>query len=173
MYKEVLAVNEAGSGAGGETQNAANPVEKKKLTGKERAIELGGRLIGFISATVTPMIPGLVAGGMLKTILLLITLAWPAFKEMQTYTLLSMVANVPFYFMPVFVAYEAAKKLGGTPIFVMIATAGLVYPDFVTLLAGEDVATIFGIVVTPVKYSSTLLPALLIAVCAYYVEVFW
>lgn len=82
-----------------------------------------------------------------------------------------MVANVPFYFMPVFVAYGAAKKLGGTPIFAMVVAAGLVYPDFVTLIAGENVTSIFGIAVTPVKYSSTLLPALLIAVCAYYVEV--
>lgn len=145
-------------------------VEKEKLHGKEKAKAIGGKLIGFISASVTPMIPGLVAGGMLKTFLLLITLAWAPFEKMQTYTLLSMVANVPFYFMPVFVAYGAAKKLGGTPIFAMVAAAGLVYPEFTTLLSGEDPVSIFSIPVMAVKYNSTLLPALLVAVCAYYVE---
>lgn len=142
----------------------------EKQTGKAKVKDLGGHLIGFISAAVTPMIPGLVAGGMLKTFLLLITLAWTPFEETQTYSLLSMAANVPFYFMPVFVAYGAAKKLGSTPIFAMVAAAGLVYPDFVTLLAGEEAVSIFSIPVMPVKYTSTLLPALLIAVCAYYVE---
>lgn len=144
--------------------------ETKNLSGKEKLKAIGGRLIGFISASVTPMIPGLVAGGMLKTFLLLITLAWSPFEKTQTYTLLSMVADVPFYFMPVFVAYGAAKKLGGTPIFAMVAAAGLVYPDFTTLLAGDTAVKILNIPVMTVKYSSTLLPALLIAACAFYVE---
>lgn len=143
---------------------------QEKLKGKKKAKALGGKLLGFVSAAVTPMIPGLVAGGMLKTFLLLITLAWAPFEETQTYSLLSMVANVPFYFMPVFVAYGAVKKLGGTPIFAMVAAAGLVYPDFTALLAGEEAVSIFSIPVMAVKYSSTLLPALLIAVCSYYVE---
>lgn len=72
--------------------------------------------------------------------------------------------------MPVFVAYGAAKKLGGTPVFAMIAVAGLLYPNFLTLINGEEVVSIFSITVTPVKYASTLLPALLISLCAYYCE---
>lgn len=132
--------------------------------------EAGGKVLGFVSAAVTPMIPGLVAGGMLKTFLLLITLVWAPFGETQTYSLLSFVANVPFYYMPIFVAYGAAKKLGGTPIFSMIAAAGLLYPGFLTLINGEQAVSIMSITVTPVKYASTLLPALLITVCAYYCE---
>lgn len=140
-------------------------------TAAEHTIKgLGQRLIGFVSAAVTPMIPGLVAGGMLKTFLLLITLAYAPFGETQAYTLLSYVADVPFYFMPIFVAYGAAKKLGGTPIFAMVAVAGLVYPNFLTLINGDAAVSIFSITVTPVKYSSTLLPALLISACAYYCE---
>lgn len=128
------------------------------------------KVIGFVSASVTPMIPGLVAGGMLKVFLLLITLAVASFADTQTYKLLSMLADIPFYFMPVFVAYGAAKKLGGTPIFAMIASASLVYPNFVNLLAGEDPVSILNIPVMVVKYNGTLLPALLIAICAYYCE---
>lgn len=147
---------------------AGSSTEKSDKKGKIKS--LGGRLLGFVSASVTPMIPGLVAGGMLKTFLLLITLAWAPFAETQTYTLLGMVADVPFYFMPVFVAYGAAKKLGGTPIFAMVAAAGLVYPNFTTLLAGDEAVSIFNIPVMGVKYNSTLLPALLVATCAFYVE---
>lgn len=142
----------------------------EEKTAKNMVKGLGGRLIGFVSAAVTPMIPGLVAGGMLKTFLLLVTLVYAPFGETQAYTLLSYVADVPFYFMPIFVAYGAAKKLGGTPIFAMVAVAGLVYPNFLTLINGDAAVSILSIPVTPVKYASTLLPALLISACAYYCE---
>ena len=61
------------------------------------------------------MIPGLVAGGMLKVVLLLITLVWADFADTTSYTLLSGVADTAFFFMPIYVAYGAAKKLGTTP----------------------------------------------------------
>lgn len=175
VYNEVQKCHNESEKNGSEKNKSENTASKvstssEKKTGKEKAKELGGRLLGFVSGSVTPMIPGLVAGGMLKTFLLLITLAWAGFGETQTYTLLSMVADVPFYFMPVFVAYGAAKKLGGTPVFAMVAAAGLVYPEFTTLLAGEEAVKIFNIPVMAVKYNSTLLPALLVAVCAFYVE---
>lgn len=170
VYNETVKLHNAG-GSGDMKEAAPHKAESgEKLTGKARAKELGGKLISFISASVTPMIPGLVAGGLLKTILLLITLVWAGFGETSTYTLLGMAADAPFFFMPVFVAYGAAKKLGGTPIFAMIVAASLVYPDFIAALGGEEAVTILGLPVMSVAYKSTLLPALLIAVCAYYVE---
>lgn len=156
---------------GGEAPAEAEAAAEAPKKGN-KAYEIAMKVIGFVSAATTPAIPGLVAGGMLKTFLLLITLAWPAFGETSTYTLLSMAGDLPFYFMPVFIAYGAAQKLGATPIFAMVASAGLVYPKFTTLIAGEVAATIFNIPVMNVKYGSTLLPALLIALCAYYVEKF-
>lgn len=146
------------------------PEENKDITIKEKISNGFNKSIGFVSAAVTPMIPGLVAGGMLKVFLLLITLALPSFGETQTYTLLTMLADIPFYFMPVFVAYGAAKKLGATTIYSMIVAGGLVYPKFVELLNAGETVSIINIPVTVVKYSSTLLPALLIALFAYYCE---
>lgn len=128
------------------------------------------RVIGFVSAAVTPLIPGLVGGGMMKVFLLLATLVYAPFGETQTYTLLSMLANVPFYFMPIFVAYGAAKKLGSTPLYAMSVAGALMYPDFISLIGAGDPVTVLGLPVTLVKYSSTLLPALLISIFAYYCE---
>lgn len=165
IYNEVSTLHNSSSSSAAVVEKDEGP-----KTPKEIVKDLGTRLIGFVSASVTPLIPGLVAGGMLKVFLLLFTLAWPAFEKTQTYTLLSMVANIPFYFMPIFVAYGAAKKLGSTPLYAMIVAGCLVYPNFVTLLKGEDPVTILSIPVMVVTYSSTLLPALLIGACAHYVE---
>lgn len=164
VYSEATRIyNEAG---GSVTEDGTRGEEK--LTAR-MVID---KVVGFVSASVTPLIPGLVAGGMLKVFLLLGTLAYEPFKASQAYQLLSMAANIPFYFMPVFVAYGAAKKLGATPLYAMSVAGALVYPDFVKLIkSGEDIA-MFGLPVSVVNYSSTLLPALLISLFAYYCEKF-
>ncbi|KGQ69493.1 PTS beta-glucoside transporter subunit IIABC [Chelonobacter oris] len=148
------------------SEQLAKPKQKRTVKG------IFTNVIGFISAVVTPMIPGLVAGGMLKVFLLLFRLAIPSFGETQVYSLLGLLSDVPFFFMPVFVAYGAAKKLGATPIFSMVVAATLVYPNFTEFLKSNENIEIMQIPVMVVKYSGSLLPALLIGLCAYYVEKF-
>lgn len=144
--------------------------EKQNKTFKEKALGVLNTVIGFVSASVTPMIPGLVAGGMLKVFLLLITLVVGTFEQTSTYNLLNIVADIPFYFMPIFVAYGAMKKLGGTPVYAMIVAGSLLYPRFLEMMSSGESLSILSIPVMSVKYNGTLLPALLIALCAFYVE---
>lgn len=144
-----------------------NEKEQKAIT------RIFNKVLAFVSASVTPMIPGLVSGGMLKVFLLLITLAIPAFETSSSYNLLNMLADVPFYFMPIFVAYGASAKLGGTPLYSMAVAAALVYPTFMNAVADGTSLSILNIPVTLVKYNSTLLPALLISIFAYYAEKFF
>lgn len=133
----------------------------------------GSAVIGFVSASVTPMIPGLVAGGMLKVVLLLITLVWADFADTTSYTLLSGVADTAFFFMPIYVAYGAAKKLGATPIYAMICAASLLHANYTALVAAGEAVTLLGLPVRLMSYSGSLLPALLLALCAYYMEKFF
>ena len=131
----------------------------------------GGKIIGFISSSVTPLIPGLIAGGMLKVALILIvTFIDAGFATSSTYLLLSAIADAPFYFMPIFVAYGAASKLGGTPIYAMASAAALLHGNFTTLVAAGDPISLFNINVRLLSYGTSLLPALLIAIVAYYAE---
>ena len=161
--------NEASRIFNEEGGKSGNSPAAPKAKGKMTANDVLNTIIGFVSAAVTPLIPGLVAGGMLKVFLLLGTLAYAPFADTMAYTLLSQLANVPFYFMPIFVAYGAAKKLGGTPLYAMAVAGALLYPDFISLFE-ENTVTIFSLPVTKVSYSSTLLPALLIGLFAYYCE---
>ncbi len=65
-----------------------NLVNKEKLTWKNA----GSKLLGFIQASVTSMIPGLVAGGMFKVVLILIVnFVDPNFAKTTDYTILSMI----------------------------------------------------------------------------------
>lgn len=152
-------------GAGNVTNENLDAVEKGPLTLKSA----GSAVLGYISAAVTPLIAGLIAGGMLKVFILLFNMVYD-FSGTTTYTLLSGLADAPFYFMPIFIAYGAAVKLGGTPIYSMICAAALLHGNFIALVAAGEAVTMFGLPVRLVSYSSSLLPALLIALVAYYAE---
>lgn len=143
--------------------------EKKKWSIKS----VGLAVLGYVSSSVSPLIPGLVAGGMLKVVLLLISLKIPNFTKEQTYLLLSALADAPFFFMPIFIAYGASTKLGGTPIYSMICAASLLHGNYTTLLSAQEPVHLLGIPVKLVSYSSSLLPALLIALVAYHLERFF
>lgn len=140
---------------------------KEPLTWKN----VGNKIISFVSAAVTPLVPGLVAGGMLKVVILLIvTFIDPAFSKTTGYQLISAIADAPFYFMPVIVAYGAANKLGATPVYAMVAMAALLHHNFIDLVASGKPITLMGLNVRPLSYGTSLLPALLIAIVAYYTE---
>lgn len=135
---------------------------KKKLT-------VGGFLndvVSFIASSVTPAVPGFIAGGMTLVFLLIITLINPGFKETNTYSFLFFVSQSAFYFMPVFIAYGAAMKLGSTPIYSMIASAALIHPGFIKIATLDTPVTFLGIPVLLDTYASSFLPALMIAYVA-------
>lgn len=140
--------------------------QKTKLTPKS----IGVAVLTFIQASVTPMVQGLVAGGLLKVALLLATLAVPSFEGSATYQILSGVADAIYFFMPIFVAFGAAKKLGSTPAYAMISAAALLHGNYTALVAAGEPVTMFGLPVRLMTYSSSLLPALLLAIFACYIE---
>ena len=142
--------------------------EKKPLT-------IGSALdavIGYVASAVTPLVPGLIGGGMLKVLLLLISYISPSFTASPTFRILGWVANAPFYFMPIFVAYGAAVKLGATPIYAMAGAASLLTPEFTAIVAKGEALTLLSVPVRLVRYPQQLLPALLIALAAYHIEKF-
>ena len=146
-------------------------VDAPKQTGAKGVLDA---VLAYISGCVAPAVPALVAGGMLKVVLLLIGLAVPSFTASQTNTILGWVANAPFYFLPIFVAYGGAKKLNATPAYAMLVAASLLTPAWSEMIAaGEPVHLLGFLPVKLVSYSSSLLPALLIALVAAYLEKFF
>ncbi|MDO4175233.1 MAG: glucose PTS transporter subunit IIA [Eubacteriales bacterium] len=168
LGKNLLPVFEAISKKYSFSESDDAPVQKEKEPLSVKSV--ANTVVGFVSASVAPLLPGLIAGGMLKVLLLIITLLNANFETTSTYTLLSGVADAAFYFMPIFIAYGAASRLGATPIYAMAGAAALLHSNYTALVAAGDPVTMFGIPVSLVSYGTTLVPALLIALLAYYVE---
>lgn len=154
-----------------ENLDADLSTDRGKLTPKK----LGSAILGYITASVTPVIPGLIAGGMLKVVLMLITTFMPDFASNSTYTLLSIAADAPFYFLPIWIAYGASKKLGGTSVYAMAVAAAMFAPNFIALVNADPqtAQTLFGLPVPLQSYSGGLFPALLLSFTAYEFEKLW
>ncbi|WP_430413365.1 PTS transporter subunit EIIC [Lacticaseibacillus zeae] len=58
---------------------------------------------------MSPLIPALIGGGMMKVIVILLPLLHMLSTSNQTYKILTIFGDAPFYFLPVMLAYTAAN----------------------------------------------------------------
>lgn len=151
---------------GGEKPAAADKNERESFHIKR----IGKAVIDYMSGSVSPVITGLMAGGILKLFLYFATLLAAGVEEHSTYQMISIIANTPFYFMPVLVAYGASRKLDCSPVLPMILACTLLDPSYIAL---EEMPKLFGLSVPLLSYSTTVIPAMLSTLAVYYAEKFF
>ena len=116
-----------------------------------------------ISECMAPIIPVLLAGGILKMIVLLLT----TFHILTgtTEIIMSSIATAPFYFLPVMVAYSAAKHFDTDPLIAIISVCVMLLPDFATLMESGEKVTFIGIPVVSATYAYSVIPIILLIYC--------
>lgn len=141
---------------GGLTEQAAveedAPV-KEKLT-------VGGffsKFLDGISGSMTPAIPALIGCGMIQVILIIAT-TLGLNTETGFYTLLNAAGQAGFFFLPVIVGANAAKKFGANPALGMVMGGMLMYQ---ACNGGALPESFLGIPVYAAGYTSTLFPVIL------------
>lgn len=144
----------------------AAPKEEKKKKGFSA-------LLDVMSGVFTPLLPVLIAAGMLKAVLTLLT----AFHLVDTsgtfYYFLTFVADAGMYYLPVMVAYTSARKFGCNPFLSMFLVSCLLHPDFLELCASGEPIRLLGLPVKNVDYSSNTIPAMLTVWVYSYIEKFF
>lgn len=130
------------------TKEKLNPIEK---------------LFGLISEIFTPIIPLFAGSGILKGLVVLATtLGWLS-ETSGTYHILAAASNAVFYFLPIFLAFSAAKTFKVNGYIAGVIAAALIEPNLTGLLtSGGKASTDFlGIPVVLMQYTSTVMPAIL------------
>lgn len=145
----------------------------KKTDEKKDAKYYFTKVIGFMSASLTPFITVLYGAGMLRVVMSLASYFAPQVASYNTYKFFNFVAQAPFYFMPILVAYGAARVLKANPAFSITLAAALLYPDFAAMVSAGEAVTMLGLPVKLVSYASSLLPAIFLAILAAYLERFF
>lgn len=124
---------------------------------------IGAGILDALIGTMSPLIPAIIGGSMVKLLAMILEMTGVLGKGDPTLTILTVIGDGAFFFLPLMVAASAAVKFK-TNMSTAIAIAGvLVHPSFIELMAkaaqGEHIEFAF-IPVTAVKYTYTVIPAL-------------
>lgn len=131
---------------------------------------------GYVNAVFTaiagifsPLLPALAGSGILYGLLLLCSqLGWISQKS-GTFVILTAASKAVFYFLPILLAFSAARRFKVSPYIAALIAGALLYPDFIQLMGthGNGAMTSFlGIPVVLMNYNSTVVP-ILISIWAY------
>lgn len=116
-----------------------------------------------ISECMAPVIPILLAGGILKMVVLLFSTLH--ILSGTTEIILSSISTAPFYFLPVMVAYSAARHFDTDPMLAIISVCVMLLPDFSALMESGEKVTFIGIPVVPATYAYSVIPIILLIYC--------
>ena len=156
VYNDFIAIS--GVNPGGEvkadTADTAADVQEKKPN-------LIIRGLNTLAACVTPYLYAIVAGGMIKGIVSLITALGLVASDSDIITVLNAVGDAPFYFIPFLAGYAAAKRFKVKEVFGIMTAGILMYSTFSA--PAEGVASYaFGFLSIPAyNYKSSLFPVIL------------
>lgn len=161
---------------------AAAPVqtEEKKKEGNPVM-----RFVKVLSDIFVPIIPAIVAGGLLMGLNNVLTAsglffpnqslieAMPQFAGLASF--INMCASAPFTFLPVLIGFSATKKFGGNPYLGAAMGMIMVHPDLLNAYSLASAETIpawnwFGLEVQSVAYQGTVLPVLVVSYILAWIE---
>ncbi|KAA8729471.1 PTS beta-glucoside transporter subunit IIABC [Ewingella americana] len=140
--------------------------------GKENVF---ARFIDVISGIFTPFIGILAASGILKGFLsLALALGWIS-SDSGGYKVLFAASDALFYFFPIILGYTAGKKFGGNPFITMAIGGAMTHPLMIaafdsSLVANSVALDFFGIPLTFINYSSSVIPIIFAAWASCWLE---
>ena len=148
------------------------PDEKDEEKEKGNPIQ---RFIKMLSDIFVPIIPAIVAGGLLMGLNNLLTS--PLFHGQAVIELypqwqglaaaVNTFANAPFTFLPVLIGFSATRKFGGNPFLGAAMGMIMVHPDLLNAyqigIADPPVWNIFGFQIAAIGYQGTVLPVLAVS----------
>lgn len=89
------------------------------------------RIIEYIAGSMTPIIPAMLGGGMLKVLVIILPMLGILQSDSQTIAFLTFFGDAPYYFLPLLLAYSASQKLKVTSTLAMSVAGVLLHPNFV------------------------------------------
>lgn len=108
-------------------QDSDMPKEKKTVRG------IAKQGLDTLISCFVPCIPAIAGAGMIKVVAVLLSFAGILSSESSTYVILNTIGDGIFYFLPFFVAYNAAKKMNVDIFLAMSLAAITLHPDLAGL----------------------------------------
>ncbi|KAI4447870.1 PTS system beta-glucoside-specific EIIBCA component [Eubacterium plexicaudatum ASF492] len=164
VYPEFCAM--AGLGAAqavDENLDEKEPFDIKKVPAK---------LLDYVSGSIAPTLPIMMGAGFFKMFYAILgpDLLKVLPNESALMQTLYIVGNAGFYFMPIFVAWGAAKKLNTSIPIAMLLSCLLIDPNILNLVEAGEPFNVYGFIPMQLNnYTQSVLPSLLMVFALSYV----
>lgn len=120
------------------------------------------RFFNTLSSIFNPIIMPLAGAGMIKALLVVLTTYNFMSADGSTYKILSAAGNSVFFFLPLFLAFSAARVFRANQFISLAIVAALLEPNFTALVTENGVTVDFlGIPAILMGYSGTVIPAII------------
>ncbi len=117
---------------------AASKEEVKQAAASKQNMFM--RAVKTLGDIFVPIIPAIVASGLLMGLLEGLSNVFPAMSQSGTYTIIHLFSNAAFVFLPVLIAISAAKAFGGNMFLGAVIGMIMIHPDLMNAwsVAGAD-----------------------------------
>lgn len=157
VYDEFLAVS---------GMTAATKEEVKAAAAAQQPILK--RMIKALGDVFVPILPAIVASGLMMGLVEALGKAMPAFAGSDWYGILDLLANTAFVFLPVLISVSAARVFGGNIFLGAVIGMIMIHPNLINAwsVAGMDAADIpvwhlFGFSIRQVGYQGHVIPVII------------
>ncbi|NOW06663.1 beta-glucoside-specific PTS transporter subunit IIABC [Clostridium beijerinckii] len=146
VYKEIIKLT-----------NLVN--DKKEINNEvKEKTSIGNKALDLISGIFAPVLSILASVSILKGLLAIVVYLNYTSTSSGTYQILHAVEDSALYFMPILIAFTAAKKFGASEFIAITLGSILVYPGIINLFNKNIIINFFGIPFKGIDYSFTFIP---------------
>lgn len=163
IYKEVIALLRVSEDASS-SENEPVAATSENNTFFEKIGHNFNKFIGVITGSVMPIINILAAGGIIKGLLAVLTTTNLISESSTAYLIINAMADAVFYFLPVLVGFNAAKRLNGNPLLTAVIGGVIIHPTILEAANGDSSIFSVGTFAFPfVAYTYSIFPMILAA----------
>ena len=136
-------------------------------TPTKKAGSIPARILEVLSSIFAPLMPMFVTGGMIKSIVMILTTFGLLDPASGTAAVLNAIGDAPFYFLPFAAGCTTAKQFRLNQMYGLMIAGCLMYPTFMNQTMGESVQFLF-FSIPAFSYASSVLPTILCVIAFSY-----
>src|SRR5690625_985378 len=162
IYKKVISQLSVSDEEISEEQSILHPTETLSLFAKVRYWV--NQLIGIITGAVVPVISILAASGIIKSFLAVLTTSNLITEKSNMYLIVNAMADAVFYFLPIMIGFNAAKRMNGNPILTAVVGGIIIHPTILEAASSElNILSIGSINFPFIEYTYSIFPMIIAA----------
>lgn len=123
-------------------------------------VSIPSKILEVFSSIFAPLMPIFVTGGMIKSLIMILSTFGALDAASGTYAVLNAIGDAPLYFLPFAVGCTTAKHFKLNQMYGLMIAGCLLYPTFLNQTMGESVPFLF-FSIPSFSYASSVLPTIL------------